>query len=39
MVENMADGAKVRKAKDMILERATDPPATETSDESRGLKA
>jgi hypothetical protein len=39
MVENMAEVAKVRKAKDMILERAIDPLATETSGESRGLKA
>jgi hypothetical protein len=39
MVENMAEVTKVRKAKDMILERAIDPPAIQTSGESRGLKA
>ena len=39
MVEDMAEVAIVRKAKDMILEGATDPPAIETSGKSRGLKA
>jgi hypothetical protein len=35
MVENMAEVAKVRKAKDMTLERAIDPPARDEWREQR----